>query len=100
MDSDPVFLLSTMEIGRLPIRRGSCENELVVELEGEPDFEIPLELVDLDPLSTDSKMKRFTRTSTSSKSPIHASRLGVLEAESLPDLGFLRYVPRRRERRS
>ena len=98
MDADPHFLLSHLEICRLPVRQGSHGNELVVELEGEPDFELPLELIDLDPLAKDSGFKK-SRRSSAEKSHITASRLGVLDPESLPDLSFLRYVPKKRRPR-
>lgn len=99
MDADPHFLLSHLEIGRLPVRQGARGNELVVELEGGPDFELPLELINLDPFAKDLETQK-SLSSASEKSHITASRLGVMDSETLPDLSFLQYVPKRRARQN
>lgn len=59
MGSSPKFLLSNIEISRVNWRKGSNDNELVVEINmDERDGVVPSELINLDPLAS-YKAKSF-----------------------------------------
>ena len=53
MGSSPKFILSNIEISRVNWRKGSTDNELVVEIDIDArDGNSPVELIDLDPLAS------------------------------------------------
>ena len=70
--SDPVFLLSNIEISRITWRKGATENELIVDL-GDCDScpSLPLELIDLDPLGKDEDEIQVVPH-------LHSTRIGTL----------------------
>lgn len=82
MGSEPIFILSSIEISRVAWRKGASRNELYVDMRSDE----PVELVNLDPFSGSpiSPMKGAVR----------ATRVGVWDTRQGgdADLGFRTYT--------
>ncbi|KLO13234.1 hypothetical protein SCHPADRAFT_890212 [Schizopora paradoxa] len=88
MGSDPVFLLSNIEMARVHWRRGSNVNELVVEVDNEAesaDAQQPMELQDLEYVPEKRIILPRTVVQTlRGNASIPSSRVGILEDTSQP----------------